>query len=196
MKKIDPKLAQPEIYNPDKGRIQAIDIPKMRFLAIEGYGKPTEQNFKDATQTIYNVAYAIKYLIRKEMNIELTVMPLEVIWDLDHPDKEFGWTMMIMQPHYVTQKHYDKSFEILKTSDKTLPLEADLKFIEYKAGIVLQALHIGPYDKISETIDLMKAYAEEDECEIEENTHDIYLNDMRKTLPQRLKTVVLIKIIK
>ena len=196
MKKIDAKLVHPEIYNPDKNTIKIIDIPKMRFLAIEGYGKPNEKNFQDATQTIYNVAYALKYLVRKEMNIDYKVMPLEVIWDLDNPDKEFGWTMMIMQPHYVTQKNYEKSFEIIKNSDKTLPLESDIKFIEYKAGLVLQALHMGPYDKMNETLARMKDYAEENESNTEENTHDIYLNDMRKTESQRLKTVMLIKIIK
>lgn len=196
MKKIDIKLAHAEIYNPDKGVIKVIDIPKMRFLAIEGYGKPTEKNFQDATQTIYNVAYALKYLVRKEMNLEYSVMPLEVIWDLDNPDKEFGWTMMIMQPPYVNQKLYEKSFEILKASDKTLPLEADIKFIEYKAGLVIQALHIGPYDKMNDTLALMKAYAEENESNTEDNTHDIYLNDARKTLPERLKTVMMIKITK
>lgn len=196
MKRIDTKLGLSEIYNPDRDVIKIINIPKMRFLAIEGYGKPTEKNFQDATITIYNIAYALKYLIRKESNIELTVMPLEVIWDLDNPDKEFGWTMMIMQPHHVTQKHFQKSFDIVRASGKTLPLESKVRFIDYQAGQVIQALHRGPYDTINETIDKIKAYAEEAEAIIEENTHDIYLNDMRKTQPSGLKTVIMIKIIK
>jgi hypothetical protein len=196
MKKVDTKLAYPEIYHPDKGVIKIIDIPKLRFLSIVGYGKPTEKNFLDATQTIYNIAYALKYLIRKEMNIDYKVMPLEVIWDLNNPDKEFGWTMMIMQPPYINQKLFQKSFDIVKASGKTLPLESEIRFTEYTAGSVIQALHIGPYDKMGETITRMKDYAEESELTIDENNHDIYLNDMRKTEPNRLKTVVLLKILK
>ncbi len=196
MKKVDTKLTHPEIYNPDKGKINVIEVPKMRFLAIEGYGKPNEKNFQDATQTIYNVAYAIKYLIRKELNIDFKVMPLEVIWDLDNPDKEFGWTMMIMQPHFVTQKHYARSFEILRSSDKTLPLEEHIDFIEQKPAAYIQALHRGPYDNMNETLELMRVYAEENGYETIENTHDIYLNDMRKTQACGLKTIMLLKITK
>ena len=58
----------------------------------------------------------------------------------------------------------------------------------------MQCMHIGPYDLEPETITKMREYMilEGYELDINENRfhHEIYISDVRKTEPEKLKTVI------
>ncbi|WP_234346346.1 GyrI-like domain-containing protein [Collinsella provencensis] len=60
--------------------------------------------------------------------------------------------------------------------------------------LCVQCLHIGPYDDEPVTVELMRAFAEEQGCvedfSDERLHHEIYLNDARRTAPEKLKTVI------
>ena len=51
-------------------------------------------------------------------------------------------------------------------------------------------LHVGPYERESETIALMKAYAERNGMTFHGRHHEIYLSDPRRVPPERLKTIL------
>lgn len=194
MKKIDHKIIFKDIYKPKKDRVSILNIPEMNFLIVKGHGHPGEQMFQDAAQTIFTVAYALKFMIRDEMHIDYRVMPMEVIWKLDRKNKKYKWQMMIMQPNYVTSKHFKKSLEIIKIKKKDLPLESAIKFLKYKTGTCIQMLHLGQYNKMNHTLKLMKKYGSEQGYKTENDTHDIYLNNIFRTKQENLKTIMLVKV--
>lgn len=193
MKKIDYRNEYKEIYQPKKGKINFLDIPEMNFLIVDGKGTPKEQMFQDAAQTIYTIAYTIKFMIREEIGIDYHVMPMEVVWDLDRKNKKFKWQMMIMQPEYVTQKHYEKALEEIERKGKLIPMKSATKFSKFPRGRYVQKLHVGPYEKMNDTLKEMKDFAEERGYSTENDTHDIYLNDVRKTKKENLKTIMLVR---
>ena len=67
-------------------------------------------------------------------------------------------------------------------------------FFRYDEGLCVQCMHLGPYDDEPATVALMHDYMREQGCELDITDkrfhHEIYLNDARKTAPDKLKTVI------
>lgn len=55
-------------------------------------------------------------------------------------------------------------------------------------------MHVGPYDKEPETVTKMHEYMISEGYELDINEmrfhHEIYISDVRKTAPEKLKTVI------
>jgi len=61
-------------------------------------------------------------------------------------------------------------------------------------GLCVQVMHLGSYDNEPATIAAMDKYAEEQGYVVDINEvrrhHEIYLNDLHKVAPEKLKTVI------
>ena len=69
-----------------------------------------------------------------------------------------------------------------------------VEFFTYEEGLCVQCMHIGPYDDEPATVALMKKYAADNGYEIDITDsryhHEIYLSDVRRCAPEKLKTVI------
>ena len=64
-----------------RGRFDVVTLPPLRYLMIDGHGDPnTAARYRDALQTLYPVAYAVKFLSKRTLDRDYTVMPLEALW--------------------------------------------------------------------------------------------------------------------
>lgn len=197
MAKIDYKKELKSFYKPSAKAPGIANIPKMNFLMVDGRGNPnTAQSYKDAIEALYPVAYALKFKIKKTQGIDYVVMPLEGLWwaeDMDtfiSRDKDaWLWTMMIMQPEYVTAELVEEvKAEVAK---KKAPAALDkVKFVAYAEGLSVQILYTGSYDNEGPTIAAMHDFAEQHGYSLRGKHHEIYLSDARKTAPDKLKTVL------
>src|SRR5512133_2133384 len=80
MQKLDLKKAL-KLYYDAKAAPAFVDVPAMNFLMVDGKGNPnTAPAYADAVQALYSVAYTLKFKIKKEMDIDYPVMPLEGLW--------------------------------------------------------------------------------------------------------------------
>jgi hypothetical protein len=71
MAKIDFKKDLKHLYNPPAKEVVIVDVPQMNFLMVDGAGNPnTSQEFIDAIEALYGVSYALKFMIKKEMDID------------------------------------------------------------------------------------------------------------------------------
>ena len=62
MSKIDFKKEWKHLYSPSKKDFAVVDVPPMQFLMIDGHGDPnTAQEYKDAIEALYPVAYKLKF---------------------------------------------------------------------------------------------------------------------------------------
>ena len=69
-----------------------------------------------------------------------------------------------------------------------------VELLNIEEGLCVQCLHVGPYDGEPATVGAMRDFAEEqgyveDFCD-KRLHHEIYLNDARRTAPEKLKTVI------
>ncbi len=194
---LDLKRDLKHLYNPSAKAFAIVDVPPMNFLMIDGQGDPnTAQEYRDAVETLYAVAYALKFVARKEHGIDFPVMPLEGLWWADDmarfsPDAkgDWRWTMMIMQPDQVTDAWVTAVVEKTQTR-KALPALPKLRFERFHEGPSAQILYFGPYSAEGPTIAKLHEFIAEAGYERTGKHHEIYLGDPRRTAPEKLKTVV------
>lgn len=69
-----------------------------------------------------------------------------------------------------------------------------VEFFPWEEGLCVQCMHIGPYDDEPATVAAMAGYAKVQGCEEDLGKgrfhHEIYLSDVRRCKPERLKTVI------
>ena len=84
MAKIDFKKKLKHLYQPSAKEVVVVDIPVMHFLMIDGEGDPSKaKEFQEAIEALFSTAYTIKFLVKKEENIDYGVLPLEGLWWAD-----------------------------------------------------------------------------------------------------------------
>jgi hypothetical protein len=197
MKKIDYKKELKHLYNPSPKEVQIVDVPKMNFFLIDGAGDPnTSQEFSNAVEVLYSLSYTLKFMIKKEWEINYTVMPLEGLWWTDNmsefslEDKSnWKWTVMIMQPDFVTNNLFEQVVRQVEKK-KNPPALSKARFESYHEGLSAQIMHIGPYSAEGPTIAKLHNFIREKHYKPRGKHHEIYLSDPRRAAPEKMKTVL------
>jgi hypothetical protein len=198
MTKVDFKKQLKHLYQPSPKEFVVVDVPPMQFLMIDGHGDPnTAQEYQDALEALYAVAYTQKFASKKVLEMDYVVPPPEGLWwaeDMDvftaSSDKgTWDWTMMIMQPEWVTQEMFEEAVAQVEKK-KNPPALPRLRLEMYDEGLAVQIMHIGPYDAEGPTIARMHAFIAENGYEPAGKHHEIYLSDPRRTAPEKMKTVL------
>ena len=198
MPKVDFKKELKQYYSASKITPAIIDVPKMNFIQIDGTGDPnTSQSFQKAVEALYGIAYTLKFSFKDappKGYFEFVVPPLEGLWWMDGPfdpdaKDKWKWTLMIMQPDFVTAKLVEKAIEILKQK-KPSPALADIRYESYKEGLAAQIMHIGPYAEEGPTIEKLHEFVRSQGYTLHSKHHEIYLSDPRRTAPEKLKTIL------
>ena len=133
---------------------------------------------------------------------EYVVPPLEgLLWmdgeahsGKDFTDKDrFCWVSMIRQPEFVTEEVFEAAKEALQEKKRDLDL-SKAQLICFEEGLCCQIMHVGPYDDEPASIKKIESFLEEsdymEDFTEERRHHEIYLNDPRRTAPEKLKTVI------
>jgi len=197
MKKIDFKRDLKHLYQPSAKEVTLVEVPVMSFLMIDGAGDPnTAKTYQEAVEALFSVAYAIKFKVKKTLAIDFGVMPLEGLWWADDmaafsvADKSaWKWTMMIMQPEFVSGAMVrDTIVEVKKKKD--LPALALLRFKPFAEGKSAQILHVGPFAAEGPTIAKVHAFIASLGRKLSGKHHEIYLSDIRKADPAKWKTII------
>lgn len=199
MPALDLKKELKHLYNPSSKEITFVDVPTMNFIKVDGAGDPnTSQEFQDAIGVIFSLSYTLKFKIKKaEPTKEYAVMPMEGLWwseDMSSFDMALNkalwkWTVMIMQPEFVTSDLFDQAVEEVRKK-KDLPGLAKARFESYHEGPSAQIMHIGPFSTEGPTVAKIHEAIHNNGARISGLHHEIYLNDFRKVSPEKMKTVV------
>lgn len=190
-----------EIYLP-KAKPTVADIPELCYFTLSGQGNPNSEQFAYAIGVLYSLSYAVKMLPKRDAApkdyYDYTVFPLEGIWDLldktkanEKLDKDnLKYTLMIRQPDFLTNELAKEIVEyVAKKKPHSLLEKVELNRIA--DGICLQMLHIGSFDDEPKTFAIMQQFCNDNGYVRTKHTHkEIYLNDARKTPPEKLKTTL------
>ncbi|MCW8796691.1 MAG: GyrI-like domain-containing protein [Chlorobium sp.] len=198
MKKIDFKKDLKHLFKPSAKTVESVTVPAMNFLMIDGKGDPnTSQEFKDAIDALYPVAYALKFMVKKgEMEMDYGVLPLEGLWWADDMSafsvdrkEEWKWTLMIMQPEFISPTMVEEAIEQVREKKNPVSLSR-LRFESFEEGEAAQIMHIGPFSEEGPTIEKVHTFIEESGKERRGKHHEIYLSDIRRADPAKWKTVI------
>lgn len=184
------------LYSSTKKQPFIVDVPKLNFLMFDGKGHPAEKDFQLACEALFTISYLIKFEVaRKKLNVDYKVSPMEIIWNLEkYKDKiSYSWTMMIMQPDIIKEEMIEDAIQISILKQKNIEHDR-LYFKESDECKCVQAFHLGEYNKMNDTLEKMILLAKNNSLDYEQYTHDIYLNDSRKTRTENLKTIMRIKV--
>ncbi len=200
----DFKKEYKEFYLP-KAKPELVTVPPMNYIAVRGKGDPNEENgaYKQAIGLLYGVAYTIKMSKKGDHRIEgyfdFVVPPLEGFWQqegtvtIDYARKEnFEWVSVIRLPDFVTEADFD--WAVREATIKKKQDFSAVEFLTIEEGLCVQCMHTGPYDNEPETVAATDAFLAENgyATDITDTRwhHEIYLSDVRKTAPEKLKTVI------
>ena len=188
------------LYNPSAKEVAIVDIPAMQFLMVDGTGNPnTAQEYKDAVEALYGVAFTLKFLIKKEKAVDYPVMALEGLWwtpdmrefSIDNKDS-WLWTMMMTQPEVVTKELFEQVLEQVEKK-KPSPALAKMRLEGFHEGLSAQIMHIGPFSAEGPTIAKLHAFIKEHGYTFngtEQKHHEIYMSDPRRAAPEKLRIVI------
>ena len=197
MKKVDLKKEFKNLYNPSSKEIEIVKVPKMNFIMVDGMGDPNiSKDYSGSIEVLYSVSYTIKFIFKKEKDIDYSVMPLEGLWWAEDMNKfktedkdKWLWTSMIMQPDFVTREIFEKAVKQVKIK-KNLPMLSKIRFQSFNEGLSVQIMYIGPYSAETLTIEKLHKFVKESGHNLRGKHHEIYLSDPRKTAPERIKTII------
>jgi hypothetical protein len=199
MEKIDLKKKLKALYNPTAKEVTLIHIPKMNFIMIDGHGAPESPQFSLSIQALYPVAYTMKFEKNQAEGKDYGVMPLEGLFWADDmavylPESadrnQWQWTMMIMQPPFITKADFIRAKEAAVKKKKDNPLIAKIRFESYAEGRAAQIMHIGPYSAEGPNIQKLHHKIAEIGGKLSGKHHEIYLSDPRRVTPDKMKTVL------
>ena len=197
MEKIDYKNELKHLYRPTTKKVEIVEVPKMNFLMIDGDGGPNHPTFQNAIEVLFPLSYTLKFMIKKsDIGIDYGVLPLEGLWWADDmssfiKDKkdDWKWTLMIMQPELVKKGMVVKAIEEVrkKKNPVALPL---VRFESFAEGKAAQIMHIGPFSEEGPTVEKVHTFIGNSGRQRSGKHHEIYLSDIRRTAPARLKTII------
>lgn len=186
-------------YTARRGEFSVIEVPPLSYLMIDGHGDPnTGGDYRQAIETIYPLAYKLKFLSKIELGRDYAVMPLEALWwaeDMDsfthaRDKSRWSWTLLNLVPDWITQEHLSIARERVLASGGAPLLDA-VRLAGLDEGLCVQTLHVGSYDEEAPTLrTLHEEFIPENGLRMTGLHHEVYLSDARRTAPEKLRTIL------
>ena len=174
-----------------------VDVQEGIYLTIEGRGAPGGAEFTAKVGALYGVAYTIKMTRRFAGEQDYVIGKLEAQWWGEKegvafeqlPMEKWNWTLLIRTPGLVGKHELKQAVSALLDKGKQREV-AQVRLEKMAEGKCIQMLHVGPYERESDTIAQMKEFADREGLAPVGKHHEIYLSDPRRIPPERLKTIL------
>lgn len=185
-------------YKAKRHQYRIIDVPTMQYLMVDGHNGPTSPSYASAIETLYPVAYTLKFMAKLDLDQDFVVPPLEALWWAEDmavfttkfDQTQWDWTVMLMAPPWITKTMYQAAVE--QVTEKKSPPSIDLlRFEKLKEGKCVQTLHLGSYSDEGPALKTMhQEFIPENGLSMVGKHHEIYFNDFRKVAPEKLRTIL------
>ncbi|MEE6280934.1 GyrI-like domain-containing protein [Georgenia sp. MJ170] len=189
VEKVDLKK-QLDSYRARQGEQRIITVPDRRYLMVDGEGDPnTSPAFTAAIETLYPVAYRLKFASKRELGRDYVVPPLEGLWWAEDMaafttarDKaQWSWTLMIMVPDWI-----EEAFAVAAVGEA-----GAVRLTTLSEGQCVQTLHVGSFDDEAPVLERMHhEFIPGNGLRMVGRHHEIYLSDFRRVTPERRRTIL------
>ncbi|MEH0638359.1 GyrI-like domain-containing protein [Streptomyces bottropensis] len=196
--KYDVKRELKRCYAPRNSDWELVDIPPLRFLAVDGHGDPnTAAAYRHAVEALYAVAYTVKFTSKRELGRDFVVGPLEGLWWADdmadflaRRKDNWRWRLLINVPDWITDSVIEDARHTALVK-KGNPVIGEVRPETLHEGTSAQVLHVGSYDDETPVLTrLHHDYLPANGLRETGLHHEIYLSDPRRTDPAKLRTVL------
>ena len=196
MEKTDLRKELKKFYTA-KENPELVDVPEGTFLTYEGRGAPGGPEYMASVNAIYSAAYTLKFGLKKRGS-DFAVMPLEGLWWWDDPRivrledapprEAWKYKSMIRVPRTVTAD----ALEAIKPelAKKKSPTVNNVKLEEFKEGLSVQILHLGPYSDEPRSQKTILEFVATKGLKLRGRHHEVYLSDPSRTAPEKVKTIL------
>jgi len=203
----DFKKADKSLYLPGLKPV-LIQVPRMRFFAVDGKGNPnTAASYLEAVALLYGLSYTVKMAKMSGATppgyFDYVVPPLEGLWQLTDRNTAPGnlwvnkdalvWTSLIRAPDFVTAEVFEQARAQLAAKKPELD-SVRARLWDFEEGLCVQLMHLGSYDDEPASVRKINAFLEAEGYQPdmggERRHHEIYLSDPRRTVPEKLRTVI------
>jgi hypothetical protein len=189
------KLYKDEYVTPKKPAL--VKIGPATYLGITGEGAPGEPAFTVRIGALYAMAYTVKMTRKFAGRKDYTIGKLETQYWTGENGNEFSnvprgqwrWRLLIRTPDFVKGKELEQAAAVLLAKGKP-PEVKEVGLVSIAPSQCVQLLHIGPYQRIGESVAAMRAFAEGRGLVFHGLHHEIYLSDPRRVAPEKLKTIL------
>jgi hypothetical protein len=188
-------VKQDKVYYSAKMKPEIREYSELNFLTISGKGEPAGIEFSMAVEALYPLAYRLKNIYKKQ-ELDFAVPKLEGLWwvnseksALEIPKSEWCWKLLIRLPDFVTAENFEQA----KTdviNKKRIEKVSKILIEKITEGKCVQIMHVGPYSTEPETINLVNEFMTQNGFSENGLHHEIYLSDPRKTVPEKMKTIL------
>lgn len=188
-----------DCYRAKRGRFQVVDVPDMQYLMIDGHGDPnTSLAFAEAIETLYPLAYDLKFRSKRELDRDYVVPPLEGLWWADDMEaftvardkSRWDWTLMLMVPDWIGHDLFATAVE--QVGAKSGPQRLDeVRWEALSEGRCVQTLHVGSFDDEAGVLaEMHDGFIPEQGLRMVGKHHEIYLSDFRRVAPEKRRTIL------
>lgn len=188
-------MADP-LLNGKPGRIDAVKVPPMRYLAVDGIGAPEGPAYAGAVTALYALAYGARFA-GKALGFDEKVGPLEGLWWADDmadfltgQRDRWRWRMLILAPGWLDELSLESLRAKARQKRPDLACLADVALFTLDEGDCLQALHRGPYSAEGPLIASIHSAIAARGARLGGHHHEIYLSDPRRVAPEKLRTIL------
>ena len=186
-------------YSVKHGRFDIVTVPPLQYLAIDGADDPnTSDAYREALEALYPLAYATKFLSKRELDRDYVVMPLEAQWWADDMDSftsqrdksQWSWTLLNLLPDWITPEHLATARSTVESKGAPSALSS-VRLLTLDEGLCAQTLHIGSYDDEAPVLaELHDDFIPGHGMRMSGLHHEIYLSDPRRVAPEKLRTIL------
>ena len=197
MDKIDFKKTL-DSYQAKRGVFRLVEVPPLHYLMIDGHGDPnTSPAFAEAIETLYPIAYKLKFASKRDLGRDYVVPPLEGLWWADDMNaflnrdaSQWDWTLLLLVPDWIDQAMVDAAVEQVAAKDPPVRL-GDVRFELLDEGLCVQTLHIGSFDDEGPVLQkLHEEFIPSQGLRPTGHHHEVYFSDFRRTAPDKLRTLL------
>ena len=197
MDKIDFKKTL-DSYQAKRGVFRLVEVPPLHYLMIDGHGDPnTSPAFAEAIETLYPIAYKLKFASKQGLGRDYVVPPLEGLWWADDMNaylnrdaSQWDWTLLLLVPDWIDQAMVDAAVEQVAAKDPPARL-GDVRFDLLDEGLCVQTLHVGSFDDEGPVLQkLHEEFIPNQGLTPTGHHHEVYFSDFRRTAPDKLRTLL------
>jgi hypothetical protein len=182
-----------------------VAMPARRALVIDGLGAPGDESFRRGLQALFGIAYTIRFARKHDGGGEFPMSPLEADWRvLDDGGAEirdrdrWQWRLRIAVPDDVTAAEVRRA--VARATSKKggalfeSPEAKRVTLVRIPPTRYGRILHVGPYAAEPESFDTLQALLDRRGLERDPAHTEVYLSDPGRTAPERLRTVLLVRV--
>jgi hypothetical protein len=191
-----------ELARARSDRVRFVHVPERSYLAIDGTEPPGGPFYRSAIQTLYPVAYALHFALRRR-GVKARVGMLEGLYwltpeellDGEEPGRraedEYHWRWQLLLAVPLEASEVEVETAIHDASQRrALPALDRLHVMRWEEGPAAQLVHVGPYSAETPSIRRLHAAIVAAGYEPHGQHHEIYLNDPGQVGEEKARTLV------